>query len=172
MAATKNNRITNANVYLDGQNFLGMVEEINMPEVKFKGSDYKALGLFGTAEFTAGIEKIEFKLKSNSIYDKILEKCNPFGTVALQIRGNLENWEGSNLSGNQSVVCYMRASPANIPGFSFKPQDNVESESMFRVYYYKLEIAGRVLVEIDVNSNIFILNGKDLLATYRANLGA
>ena len=172
MAATKNNRITNANVYLDGENFLGMVEEINMPEVKFKNSDYKALGMFGTAQFTSGIDKIEFKMKNNSIYEKIITKCNPFGSVSVQIRGHLENWEGSNLAGNQAVVCYLRAAPQNIPGFGFKQQDNVESESNYNVYAYKMSVGGKVLVDIDILANVFILNGVDLLAAYRANLGA
>ena len=39
------NRITNANVYIDGASLLGRAEEVELPQIKAKMSEHKALGL-------------------------------------------------------------------------------------------------------------------------------
>jgi P2 family phage contractile tail tube protein len=57
------NRITNANVYLDGIGLLGRAEEIEVAKPKHKMVDHKGLGMAGTAEFWAGVDKLEAKIK-------------------------------------------------------------------------------------------------------------
>lgn len=172
MSDIKVNRITNANVYLDNDSFLGQVEEVNAPEIKFKKSPFKALGLFFDVDFTSGIEKMEFKMKTNSFYPKLLKKlADPTTQKAIQIRGSMQVWEGRELSGEQPVVVYMNVQSQSFPGAAFKQTDNVEMESGFNVFYYKLEINGEEILEIDVLNNIFIVDGVDKLQAYRANLG-
>lgn len=170
--AIKNNRIYNCNFYMDGDGFMGQIEEVNMPEIKFKKGEFKSLGLMALTEFTAGIDKMEFKVKMNSFYPDLLAKlADPFTTKAIQIRGSLQQWEATTLSGEKPVVCYMRVQSQSFPGAAFKQLDPVEMEGNFTVLYYKLEIDGRVIMEIDALANIFIADGKDLLAGYRANVG-
>jgi P2 family phage contractile tail tube protein len=172
MAEVKINRITNANVYLEGVGLLGQAEECNMPEIKFKAAEHKALGMVGTAEFTSGIDKMETKIKWNSFYKETLSKlANPYKTVKIQIRGSLQEWESANMTGETQITAYLRVSVANFPGASFKQHDNVEMESQFKVYYYKLEIGDQEIVEVDVLANIHKQDGVDLLADYRANTG-
>ena len=43
------NRITNANVYLDGIGLLGRAEEIEVAKPKHKMVDHKGLGMAGSA---------------------------------------------------------------------------------------------------------------------------
>ena len=62
------NRITNANVYLDGIGLLGRAEEIEVAKPKHKMVDHKGLGMAGSAEFWAGVDKLEAKIKWASIY--------------------------------------------------------------------------------------------------------
>ena len=57
------NRLTNANVYLDGGSMLGRAEEVNLPVLKAKMAEHKALGMVGTIEAFAGFEKLEGKIK-------------------------------------------------------------------------------------------------------------
>jgi P2 family phage contractile tail tube protein len=172
MSTIKNNVITNANVYLDGVGLLGQVMEVNMPEIKFKKAEFKALGMVGSADFTAGIEKLSNKIKWTSFYADTLKKvANPFRSLSFQIRGDLQNWESQNVTGNEAVVCYLRGTTTNFPGFAMKQQDNVEGESEFSITYYKLEINDEPIIEIDVLANIFKVDGDDLLTAYRANTG-
>ena len=47
----------------------------------------------------------------------------------------------------------------------------MEPETELEIYYYKLWLGGRELVEVDKLNFIFRLNGADMLAEVRANLG-
>src|SRR6056297_2605159 len=90
MSKIQINRLTNANVYMDGNNLLGRAEEINLPQIKHKMSEHKALGMVGSAEFFSGIDKLECKIKWNSLYPEVLKKAaNPFRTIQLQARASL-----------------------------------------------------------------------------------
>src|SRR5271156_40137 len=53
------NSLTNANIYIDGVGLLGRAEEIEIANPKHKMIDYKGLGMAGTAELWAGVEKLE-----------------------------------------------------------------------------------------------------------------
>ena len=61
--------------------------------------------------------------------------------------------------------------PKAHPGGSFKAKEDTELENTFTVNYYKLEIDGEEIVEIDVMNNIYKVGGEDLLAERRQNLG-
>ncbi len=41
------NRITNANIYLDGNNLLGRASEIKLPDISMIMQEHKALGMVG-----------------------------------------------------------------------------------------------------------------------------
>lgn len=56
------NRITNANIYLDGNNLLGRATEIKLPDVSLIMQEHKALGMVGKIELPAGFDKLEGKL--------------------------------------------------------------------------------------------------------------
>lgn len=172
MASIAINRLTNANVYLNGTSLLGRAEEINLPAIKHKMVEHKALGMVGAAEFFAGIEKMEAKIKWNSFYPDVMKgAANPFQTVNFQTRSSLETYNSAGRIEEVPVVCYMTAAYKDFPMGNFKQHDNVEVESNLSVYYCKLEINGEVIMEIDVLANIYKVDGNDVLAQYRANLG-
>jgi phage tail tube protein FII len=54
---------------------------------------------------------------------------------------------------------------------SFASKTGVEQESTIKVSAIKLEIGGETLVDIDVFTGQYIVNGEDLLGQYRLNLG-
>lgn len=166
------NRLTNANVYLDGQSLLGRAEEIMLPTIKTKTAEHKALGMVGSVEFPSGIDKLECKIKWNSFYSDVMKKmANPFSTVSLQVRGSLENYTSGGRTGEAPFVCFLTAQPKDFPLGNFKQHDNVELESNLSITYCRLEINGEVIQEFDVLANIFKANGVDLLAAYRNNIG-
>ncbi len=166
------NRLTNANVYLNGTSLLGRAEEINLPAIKHKLAEHKALGMVGVAEFFAGIEKMEAKIKWNSFYSDVMKAAaNPLKTVNLQVRSSLESYTAQGRTAEVPVVCYLTAAHKDFPMGNFKQHDNVEVESNLTVYYCKLEINGEVILEVDVLANLYKVDGQDILAQYRANLG-
>jgi P2 family phage contractile tail tube protein len=168
----KINRCTNANIYLDGGSFLGRAEEISLPDIKFKNAEHKAIGMVGSMEFFSGIEKMEGKIKWNSFYAEVLKKvADPTKQISLQVRASVETYGSGGRLEQKPLVVFLSIQAKNFPAGNFKQHDNVELETSFNCYYMKQEFNGEEIVEIDVLSNTYKVNGVDLLATYKNNLG-
>lgn len=165
-------KLTNANVYLDGNSLLGKAEEITLPDLTGKMASHKALGMVGETEFWAGLDKMEMRIKWNSMYPDVMKKtANPVKSYSLQLRSSLETHDSTGRTAQDPVVCYVTGTFKKHPGGAFKQHDNVELENMLNVTYIKLEIKGEEIFMVDVLANIYRVGGEDILATYRANLG-
>lgn len=165
-------RITNANVYVDGNSLLGKVDECKLPEVKVTMSEHKALGMQGKLEFPSGIDKMEATFKWNSLYSDILLKvANPYKAVEVQLRGSLETYGNGGRTAQVPVVAYLTGAFSKFPLGGFKQHDNVEAETTMSVTYCKLEIDGVVILEFDALANIYKAGDVDLLETYKQNIG-
>lgn len=170
MATT--NRLTNANIYLDGSNYLGKAEEVSAPDVKAIMADNKAIGMFARSELPAGLDKMEAKIKWNAPYlDSAKKMANMRQSFDLQIRTSLETHGPTGIVAEVPNVYFIKGTSKNYKGGDFKQHDNVESETMINVTYFKHVINGTPILEIDVLANIYKVDGVDLLAQYRANLG-
>lgn len=166
------NRLTNANVYVDGKSLLGRAEEVDAPKIVATMSEHKTLGLNGRLEYPSGIDKMEMRIKWNAIYaDTMGVFANPWQARKLMIRASLETWEGGSRTDQKPVVIYATAQPKGIPLGNFKSQDNVEMETNLACTQCKVEIDGVEVLEFDAEANIYRVNGEDLMAKYRANIG-
>ena len=96
---------------------------------------------------------------------------DPFTNVQMQVRSSVEQYTSNGRTAQVPAICYMSAAYKSFPMGSFKQHDNVELESNLSVYYCKLEVDGQVVIEIDVMANIYKVDGVDLFAQYRANIG-
>lgn len=172
MAQIEVKRITNANVYVDGNSLLGKVDECKLPEVKVTMAEHKALGMQGKLEFPSGIDKLEATFKWNSLYSDILLKvANPFTAAEVQLRGSLETYSNAGRIAQVPVVAYLTGSFNKFPMGGFKQHDNVEAETTMSVTYCKLEIDSKVILEFDALANIYKVGDVDLLETYKTNIG-
>lgn len=172
MADIKIHRLTNANVFADGNSMLGRVESINSPTVTWKQSEHKALGMIGTNEYASGLDKMEGTIKWNSIYGDVVSLfSNPFKPIRLQVRGNVEEISGGAKLRDIPSVIYMTVTAKNIPTGGYQQHDNVELETAYNCTYLKVVIDNVTVLEVDIEANILKVGGVDLLAQYRQNLG-
>ena len=166
------NNITNANVYLNGANHAGKAEEAKLPDIVQTMRDHKALGMIGTAELPAGIDKMTATIKWSSLYADIIKAtANPYAANSVQIRGSLETWGAAGRTTQVPVVAFLTGTFKKLPGGTWKKGEGVESESEMAVSYYKLTIAGQDVVEVDIYANIYKVDGVDVLAQFNQNLG-
>lgn len=166
------NRITNANIYMDGVGLLGRAEEIEVAQPKHRMADHKGLGMAGTAEFWAGVDKLEAKIKWASLYPEALTAASsPFVAHSFQVRGNLEQYTSQGRSAELPVVYLMTGVFKDAGAFIFRQHENVESTSTVTVYHSELYVAGAQIHLYDVLANIYVVNGVDQLAQFRAHLG-
>lgn len=166
-------KITNANVYMNGTSLLGKVEEFEPPKITHKQAEHKALGLIGTPEYFAGIEKMEARLKWSALYaDSFGIAANPTQAVSLMLRANLETHGSTGKTGEVPAIVYLTGTFKDIPTGNFKQHENSEYESMLSVTYVKMEVDGSPVFEIDILANVYKIEGVDILAKFRANIGA
>lgn len=163
------NSITNANVYIQGIKLAGKLSELELPAVKIKTQEITALGLYGSTEIPAGLEKMEAKFKFNAIYPDAWRHENPHKTCQLIVKANMQTVTAQGVSKNQQVTATVSGLFKELPTGSLKPQEGLEAEHLMSVSYYKLEVDKEVVYEIDVFNNIFKHFDKDILEDFNSN---
>lgn len=172
MSKIQINKLINANIYMNGNNFLGRAEEVQLPQIKHKMAEHKALGMIGSPEFFSCVDKLECKIKWNSLYPDVLKTCaNPFISTAIQVRASLETYNGSGRISEVPAVAYISGTFKEFPLGTIKPGDNAEYETTMAVTYAKLVVNGEEIFEIDVLENIYKVGAVDILGTYKSNIG-
>jgi len=165
-------KVFNARVYIDGTDFIAKAEEVDLPKIRFKFSDAKALGLYGEIELPSGLDKLEARIKFNSIYgDFIALASNPFVTRTIIIRGSKQDWDQRGVAREVPVKAEIRGFFKEFDSGKVKGRESAEAEAIISVIYYKLEVDNKEVVEVDVMNNIYKVEGKDILQTYKANIG-
>lgn len=173
MAGVQLNRVTNANIYLNGNSLLGTAEEVQLPDITALESEHKALGMVGSIMLPTGFDKLEGKIKWNSYYLAVwLALGNPFVPVSLQCRSSVDTYTSQGRIAQLPLVTFLTVTPKKMPLGTFKPKDNAEFQSEYTCTYVKQQFNGQDVVELDVLANIFKVGGVDQLAVYRQNLGA
>ena len=173
MTKIKINKLTNANVYLNGINLLGRAEEVQLPQIKHKMAEHKALGMVGSAEFFSGIDKLECKIKWNALYPEVLLAAStPFEASMLQVRASLETYNGTGRIEEVPATAFIIGSFKEFPLGTIKPHENAEYETTMAVTYAKLVVNSVTVFEIDVLENIYKVNEVDMLKKFKKNIGA
>ena len=166
------NRITNCNVYVEGIGLLGMAEEVKVPGVKGKMTDHKGLGMVGTAEFPAGLDKLEASVKWVSIYpvaEQLLSST--YYVNQYQVRANIETYNSLGILAQTPGVWMFSGSLKDAGALTFKVHENVDKTTLITVYNIEQWIGGVQTLLYDALANIYIVNGVDQLAQYRQNIG-
>jgi len=172
MALINVSRVTNANIYLDGASLLGRADEVELAFPKAKMVDHKGLGMFGTAEFPAGIDKLEAKVKWASIYSEVLETLSIFNSHQFQLRSSIEQYTSQGRIAEQPFVGLMTAQFKDGGPLNFKQHEQVDFLTTLGVYHCEYYVAGVQYLLYDVLANMYVINGIDQLARFRANIGA
>lgn len=172
MSKIQVNRIVNANIYIEGVNLLGRAEEIKLPDISAIMAEHKALGMVGKMELPSGFDKLEGEIKWNSLYEEAAKyMANPFKALQLQCRSSIEVYGPGGRIEEVPLATFLTLMFKKNPLGTFKQHDNAEFSSAFSATYVKQVIKGKDVLELDYMANIYKVNGEDLLATYRDNIG-
>jgi len=170
--ATVIQTLYNANIYINGGSYAGRAEEVTLPDLKPKMVDHKPLSGIGSFELPTGLDKMTMKIKWNSADDQIMGNSADFyNSKDIMIRANADVWVNGTRSGSYPVTAFVRGLSKNLPPIGLKHQDNPDVESEYSVTAYKLEYDGNVVFDVDFFAQVYIVEGVDMLAQYRANLG-
>jgi P2 family phage contractile tail tube protein len=162
--------LKNFNVFADGINYAGKADEVTPPKLTTKTEEFRAGGMDAPVEIDMGMEKIELSI---SMAEYNAQLCKLYGLVSdspklFVLRGALQR------QGEDAVAVAITARGTvkeRDPG-TWKAGDKPASMKFtVACTYYKEEIAGEVVTEIDVENMIRIIGGVDQMASLRAALG-
>lgn len=165
-------KVYDANVYVNDASKHGQASEITPPTITALMTDYKSMGMVGSIELFNGFDKLETTIKWTYPDNEAQKACANFlKPVDLMIRSSKAQYDNGGITNEVPIVMYVRGYSKAHPAGSFKAKEDTELENTFAVQYYKLEIDGEEIVEIDVMNNIYKVGGEDLMAERRQNLG-
>ncbi|MEX3614365.1 MAG: phage major tail tube protein [Burkholderia gladioli] len=172
MAGIQINRITNANIYVNGNCLLGTAEEVTLPDISVKETEHKALGMVGSIFLPSGFDKLEGKIKWNSFYFDVWSAfANPFVPVMLQCYCSVDTYASQGRINQARMLTTVTATMKKLPLGTFKQHENAEFQSDFTATYVKQQLGGRDVIELDTMANVFKVNGVDQLELYKSNIG-
>jgi len=172
MAGLTMAKVRDANVYVNGNSTYGQATEITLPNIQASKSEDKKLGVMGVMKYFDGFDAMEATIKWGSANNDIKIACaDPRKVVDFMIRSTREVYVDGGLTEEQPVAYYIKGTCNNYGLGTLKPKDNAESETKIDVSYIKEVVNGQELIELDIANNIFRINGQDMLAKYRQNLG-
>lgn len=159
----------NFNLFVDGTSYAGQVDEVTPPKLTLKTEEYRAGGMNTPVKLGMGTEVMDADFTMVAFDRKVLAL---FGIaegqfVQFTLRENLESYDGT----ATPVIHSMRGKITEFDQGTVKAGDKPAIKVALNLSYYKLQHGDVVVQEVDAVNMIHIVNGVDIMATQRANLG-
>lgn len=161
--------LTNCVMFIDGVSFSGDVPSMTLPKLSTKTEEYRGGGMSGPVDLPTGLEKLEAAFTTNGVRKEALKFFGLADQTACNavFRSSFKGQRGT----VKAVTATLRGSLKEVDLGDWKPGDKSEIKHGMAVTYYKLEIDGRVMYEIDFANMVQVINGVDQLAAERSALG-
>ncbi|GAB7529389.1 phage major tail tube protein [Pseudomonas sp. 3A(2025)] len=161
--------LANMNLFADSVSFAGDVPSLTLPKLTIKTEAHRAGGMDTEVELDMGMEKLEANFTTTGVRKESLKH---FGLAD----GTSGNWvfRGAfkGLKGViKPVIVTLRGLLKEVDMGDWKAGDKAEVKHGIAVNYYKLEIDGAVMYEIDPLNMKRVINGVDQLTAQRQALG-
>lgn len=164
--------LSQAHLYL-GTSLFGKVSEFKFPDIEAQTVESKPIDLIGTTEYPVGLSLSDSSITFIGFNpEAYTELADLYKEHVITMRGNLRVFNGQTLKEELPVKATLRATTKKITQLgTIKGQENSEFAVELNPIASKIEYKGKTLQEVDIPNNIYIVDGKDKLATMRANLG-
>ena len=159
----------NTNMFVDGMSLQGDVPSLSLPKLTVKTEEYRGGGMDAPVGVDMGLEKLEASFTTTGVRRESLKYfglSDQTGCNAV-FRGAFKGLKGQ----ITPVIATMRGMLKEVDLGDWKPGDKAEIKHAMAVTYYKLEIDGRVMYEIDMVNAVRVIDGVDQLAAERSALG-
>lgn len=155
------------NIYEDGYDMVGIADEIDLPGYEFLTETLTGHGIAGEIEDpTMGLTKsIEWEPKFRTLYKDI--DLNPMKYRVYTVRGTQQGRDTNKNVEMTGLKAIIGGYPKSFTGGKLKSGSPIEPGFKLEVAYYKLEVDGKCLFEIDKLNFVCIVNGVDVLANVK-----
>jgi len=165
--------INDVRVYINGSDSAVTASKIELPEIKNLTADVTGIGLAGKIEapIQGHFDSMECTI---SWQVPTVDNAQLFGGEAISIEAyaDVQGFDGgeSQYTHDQFRVAMRGRIKSHKPG-SLEAGSTSDAETVIEVHYVKEEMSGKTLAEIDKYGYKCVINGNDIMAPIRANLG-
>ena len=159
-------------LFNEGNSYLGQTGEVTIPKLVRKLEDWRGGGMNGNVKIDLGLgdDTTEFNWKLGGIDELILEQFGAQTVDAIMLRFN-GSYQRDDTGATSALEIVVRGRHEEIDFGNQKQGDDTETSIKTIWSYYKLSIDVVTKIEIDIPNMIEIVNGVDLMAKHRANIG-
>ena len=160
--------LKNFNLFVDGRGYVGLIEDITLPKLSATMTELQSGGMDVPLDVEMGMDKLEC---SFNLFEYDVNVIKQFGLgngaqVPLTLKGAMDDEEKV-----IPIVITIKGAWKELDFGNWKAGDNPKLGVTVSLRYYKLEIDGKPMVEIDVANMIRKIDGKDQLESTRSAIG-
>ncbi|MEJ0003469.1 MAG: phage major tail tube protein [Pararobbsia sp.] len=161
--------LANYNLYVDGKGCAGLSTSVTLPKLKIKTDEHRAGGMDAPVKMDLGMEAMDASFAMASMTREVLNFFGLSDATAFNgvFRGAFKDLQGK----TKAVAASFRGMLYEIDSGDWKAGEKAESKFTVALTYYKLEIDGAAVHEIDPLGMVRIINGVDQLAEIRKAIG-
>ena len=162
--------LKDVNLFIDGRGYAGNVEEFDPPKLAIKTEPHRAGGMDAPVEVDMGMEPLTAMVTLSHAAREALKLFGlaPGNLAPMTLRGSQENEAGTEV---EAVVYSLRGTMKEVDPGTWKSGEKAPCKMTMALRYYKLEIGGETVHEIDVENMTRVIDGTDQLAARRQALG-
>lgn len=166
MAQLKFDTVTGANVYDDTNSLYGKAQEVSGLSVNMVEKDINPIGMFAKKKVPVGIDNLELDITWDFLNEKFV---NPFVAKNLTVYGNIVRRENGTLTEIQVKIELTGRIEENDFMGTLKGQDWSGQKTKLTLDKIKVFHNGSEVLHVDVDNNIFAVDGVDQLSAMRQN---
>ena len=161
--------LKNFNCFVDGKGYAGRAENVSLPKVTVKTEEFRAGGMDSSLEVDMGVEKLEC---SFTLAEYSADVMGLWGVIAgadkqFSFRGAVQR-QGEDAT---AIIATVGGRVKELDPGDWKAGDKATLKTTLAVNYYRLNVNGTDVIEIDVINMKRVVNGVDQMASLRAALG-
>ncbi|MEQ5220488.1 phage major tail tube protein [Providencia alcalifaciens] len=165
-------KLKSMNLFNEGQNWVGIVEEMTLPKITRKLETYRGGGMNGAVNIRMGLDDgaLDSEITLGGMEAQIYEQwgITEIDGVTLRFAGAYQREDTGEVT---ACEIELRGFLSEIDSGTAKQGDNTQVKFSFKSTYYKLIWGGKSLLEIDIINMVEIVDGVDRLAEQRAAIG-
>ncbi|WP_337049271.1 phage major tail tube protein [Serratia fonticola] len=165
-------KLKHFNVFLNGVDYHGVAESVTLPKITRKLEAWRGAGMNGPAHIDMGLDDEALSMNwALGGFDE--EPYKQMGRAVVD--GVMVRFAGSiqrdDTAETMPVEVVVRGRHKEIDSGDSKEGENTSLKISTVCTYYKLTMGGKDIIEIDVVNMIEKVDGVDLMAAHRKNIG-
>lgn len=163
--------INNYNIYDDSANLLiGVSGEVELPDFEAITDTLEGAGILGEIEdpVTGQFSSMKLKIPFSVLYESQFKIMDTTKGAQLTLRGSMQVLDTSTAGTDYVPVrIVVRGKAATSKMGKVQKGKKMEPEVEIEVFYIKIEVNSKTVIELDKLNFKYVLNGKDMLEKIR-----